>query len=305
MRDAFFGALAELAADDDRVWALTGDLGIGLFDAIDRAAPGRVLNVGIAEQALVGIAAGLAYSGKIPYAYSIAPFVTARPYDQIRVDVAMARANVKLVGVGGGVAYGYLGPTHHAIEDLALMRALPGMTVLAPGDPGEALQATRAAFELDGPVYLRLGKNGEPSVLPADAPFAVGRALKLGTGGDVTLACTGAIVAEAIDAADRLAAMGVAATVLHFGTLKPFDAEALMSEVASTGALLTIEEHTIIGGLGSAAAEALAERGMAVRLRRLGLRDEFAHVVGSREYLLRHYRLDAHHIEQAAIELLT
>src|SRR5438874_1960698 len=146
MRDAFFEALTELAVDDERVWALTGDLGIGLFDDFETLAPGRYLNVGIAEQALVGIAAGLAYSGQVPFAYSIAPFATSRPHDQIRVDVAMANANVKLVGVGGGLSYGYLGPTHHAIEDLALMRALPGMTVLAPGDPGDARRATRAAL---------------------------------------------------------------------------------------------------------------------------------------------------------------
>jgi transketolase len=304
VRDAFFRALAELAANDERVWALTGDLGIGLFDEIERAAPGRVLNVGIAEQALVGIAAGLAYAGKVPCAYSIAPFVTSRPYDQIRVDVAMARANVKLVGVGGGLAYGYLGPTHHAIEDLALMRALPGMTVLAPGDPAETLWATRAAFALDGPVYLRLGKNGEPSVLPRDATFAVGRALTLRTGEDVTLACTGAIVAEALDAADRLAASGIDATVLHFGTVKPFDADALAAAAAITGALVTIEEHSIIGGLGSAAAEALAERGVGARLRRVGLRDEFAHAVGSHAHLLRHYGLAAPQIAKAADGLL-
>src|SRR3954466_15559804 len=190
MRDAFFDALADLAAEDPRVWALTGDLGIGLFDPVEEAAPGRVLNVGIAEQAMVGIAAGLAYAGKLPFAYSIAPFATSRPHDQIRVDVAMARANVKIVGVGGGVSYGYLGPTHHAIEDLALMRALPGMTVLAPGDPGEARCATRAALAIDGPVYLRLGKNGEPDLLAGDDSFTLGRARVLREGDDVTLAST-------------------------------------------------------------------------------------------------------------------
>jgi transketolase len=304
MRDAYFEGLAELAERDERVWALTGDLGIGLFDPVTQVAPGRVLNVGIAEQAMVGMAAGLAYAGKVPFAYSIAPFVTSRPNDQIRVDVAIPRANVKLVGVGGGVAYGYLGPTHHAIEDLALMRALPGMTVLAPGDPGEALRATRAAFALDGPVYLRLGKNGEKRVLPEDASFAVGRALSLRSGGDVTLASTGAMLPEAIDAAERLAALGVDATLLHFGTLKPFDSEALAEAVAVSGSLVTIEEHSIVGGLGSAAAEALAEAGVPVRLRRVGLRDEFAHEVGSREHLLLHYGLTTADITAAALELL-
>jgi transketolase len=304
MRDGYFDALAELAAEDPRVWALTGDLGIGLFDPVAAAAPGRVLNVGIAEQALVGIAAGLAYAGKVPFAYSIAPFVTSRPHDQIRVDVAMARANVKLVGVGGGVAYGYLGPTHHAIEDLALMRALPHMTVLAPGDPDDARRATRAAAEHDGPVYLRLGKNGEPRVLPDDAQFRIGRATQLRQGNDVTLASTGTMLPETLDAANRLEAAGVRASVLHFGTIKPFDADALAGTAARSGAVVTVEEHSIIGGLGSAAAEALAENGVPARLKRLGLRDVFAHAVGSREHLLRQYGLTADDIARSALNLI-
>jgi|tagenome__1003787_1003787.scaffolds.fasta_scaffold20817563_2 transketolase len=304
MRDAFFDVLAELGADDERVWALTGDLGIGLFDDFERAAPGRYLNVGIAEQNLVGVAAGLAYAGQIPFAYSIAPFVTSRPHDQIRVDVAMAEANVKLVGVGGGVAYGYLGPTHHAIDDLALMRALPGMTVLAPGDPSDVRRATRAAFAIDGPVYLRLGKNGERDVLPEDASFVVGRASTLREGADVTLASTGAILPETLAAADLLAADGIDATVLHYGTLKPFDAATLAESAARTGAVVTLEEHNIVGGLGSAAAEALAEHGAGARLRRIGLPDTFAHAVGSREHLLHEYGLTAGHAAGAALELL-
>ena len=304
MRDAFFDALAELAAEDPRVWALTGDLGIGLFDPVEEAAPGRVLNVGIAEQALVGIAAGLAYAGKLPFAYSIAPFATSRPHDQVRVDVAMARANVKLVGVGGGVSYGYLGPTHHAIEDLALMRSLPGMTVLAPGDPAEALRATRAAAEHDGPVYLRLGKNGEPALLPEDAPFQIGRALLLRDGDDVTLASTGAMLAETLDAADRLAAAGVDASVLHLATVKPFDRDALLGCAARTGTVVSVEEHSIVGGLGSACAEALAEDGVPAQLKRVGLRDEFAFAVGSRAHLLREYGLTADDIARTALNLI-
>ena len=164
----------------------------------------------------------------MPFAYSIAPFVTSRPHDQVRVDVACAEANVKLVGVGSGVSYGTLGPTHHAIDDLALMRVLPGMTVLAPGDPAEAERATRAAGAHEGPVYLRLGKNGEPALLPADAGFAIGRAIELRRGGDVTIACTGTALREATAAADLLAPAGVEATLLHFGTVKPFDAAALV-----------------------------------------------------------------------------
>lgn len=304
MRDAFFDALAEVAAEDPRVWALTGDLGIGLFGPVEEAAPGRVLNVGIAEQAMVGIAAGLSYAGKLPFAYSIAPFLTSRPHDQIRVDVAMAHANVKLIGVGGGVSYGYLGPTHHAIEDLALMRALPGMTVLAPGDPDEARRATRAAAAMDGPVYLRLGKNGEPKLLPDDASFEIGRAALLRDGDDVTLATTGTMLGETLDAADRLAAAGVQASVLHFATLKPFDADALLGTAARTARVVTVEEHSIVGGLGSAAAEALAENGVPARLKRIGLRDEFAFAVGSRDHLLREYGLGADDVARTALNLV-
>jgi transketolase len=304
MRDAFFEALTDLARHDERVWALTGDLGIGLFDDFERVAPGRYLNVGIAEQNLVGVAAGLAYAGRVPFAYSIAPFITSRPHDQIRVDVAMAQADVKLVGVGGGLSYGYLGPTHHAIEDLALMRALPGMTVLAPADPSEVKRATRAAAALDGPVYLRLGKNGERDLLGEDAPFVVGRATAARDGSDVTLASTGAILAETLLAADALAALGIEAGVLHFATVKPFDADALAAAATRTGAVVTVEEHTILGGLGSAAAETLAEHGTGARLRRVGLPDAFAHGVGSREHLLAELGIDADGIARAALELL-
>ena len=247
MRDAFFAALTEAAERDPRIWALTGDLGIGLFDDFERAAPGRYLNVGIAEQALVGVAAGLAYAGQRPVAYSIAPFLTARAHEQVRVDVAISHANVTLVGVGGGVAYGYLGPTHHGTEDLAVMRALPGMTVLAPGDPGEARRATEAALDHEGPVYLRLGKNGEPDLL-GDVPFAIGRATTVADGGDVVLASTGPVLRQVFEAAERLGKDGIQPTILHFGTIKPFDAATLLAAAARTGAVVTVEEHNVIGG---------------------------------------------------------
>jgi transketolase len=304
MRDGFFRALAELGAADDRVWALTGDLGVGLFEPFEAAAPGRYLNVGIAEQTLVGVAAGLAYAGKVPFAYSIAPFVTSRPHDQVRVDVACAEANVKLIGVGSGVSYGTLGPTHHAIDDLALMRVLPGMTVLAPGDPAEVERATRAACAHEGPVYMRLGKNAEPALLPDGAEFQIGRAIELRCGGDVTIACTGTALREATAAADLLARDGVAATLLHFGTVKPFDAPALISAAARTGIVVTVEEHSVVAGFGSAAAETLAEAGVGAILRRVGFPDTFVHAVGSRDYLVDHYGLSGAAIAETALGLL-
>jgi transketolase len=305
MRDAFVRAVTALATEDERVVLLTGDLGIGLFDELATRAPGRFLNVGIAEQNMVGVAAGLAYAGRRPFAYSIAPFVTSRAHDQVRVDVAMASAPVTLVGVGGGVAYGSLGPTHHAIEDLALMRALPNMTVLAPGDPLEAEQATRAALAADGPVYLRLGKNGEPRLLPADHRMEVGCAVRLRDGGDVTLLTTGTMLPETLTAADLLAARGVEAAVVHFGTVKPLDEAAVIDALARTPRLVSVEEHSVLAGFGSAVAEVVAASGLPARLHRCGLPDTFAHAVGSREHLLRTYGLDAASIASAALGLRT
>ena len=304
MRNAFVRTLTEEAARDERIVALTADLGVGLFDDLARRAPGRFVNVGIAEQNLVGIAAGLAYAGKKPVVYSIAPFVTARPYDQIRVAVAAAHANVLLVGVGGGVAYGHLGPTHHAIEDVAVMRALPGLTVLTPADPLDAVAATRAALAHDGPTYLRLGKNGEEDVLPAGTRFEIGRSVCVREGGDVTLASSGTMLAETRAAAELLARRGVEAAVVHFGTVKPLDVAAIEAALRRTPLLVTVEEHTVLGGFGGAVAEAAAEAGLPVQLRRIGLPDTFASAVGSRAYLLERYGLDARAIAATASGLV-
>ncbi len=302
MRDAFVRALEALAAEDERVFLLTGDLGAGLFDGVEAAAPGRVLNVGVAEQNLVGVAAGLSYAGKRPFAYSIAPFVTSRPNDQIRVDVAIAEAPVVLVGVGGGVAYGYLGPTHHAIEDVALMRALPGMTVVAPADPVEAAEATRALHALDGPAYLRLGKNGEPRLAELP-PFALGEAHVLHEGADIALVATGPILGEALAARALLAARGIAASVVHVPTIQPLDAETIMAVARATGLVVVLEEHVAVGGLGGAVCEAICDAGVGARVVRLGL-PGFAHAIGSRDHLLRTYGLDAEGVARRALEAL-
>jgi len=304
-RHAFSDKLLELGEEDERIVVVNNDsVGSSNTGPFRKRFPHRLVNVGIAEQNLVGVAAGLAYAGKRPFAYSIAPFLTSRPHDQVRVDVAMANAPVTLVGVGGGLAYGTLGPTHHAIEDLALMRALPNLTVLAPADPADARGATAAALRHDGPVYLRLGKNGEAPVLPAGTRFTIGRAVTVREGGDVALVSTGAILAEVVAAADRLAAAGVRATVLHLGTLKPLDTAAVARAAAWTGAVVTVEEHTVLGGLGSAVAETLAEAGAGARLRRLGLPDAFAPGVGARQHLLAQLGLDAGGIAAAALQLV-
>lgn len=292
MRNAFAATLADAVAADERVCLVLADLGWGVFDEVEARAPGRVINVGIAEQTMIGVAAGLAQAGKKAVAYSIAPFITSRAHDQVRVDVAAGNADVTLVGVGGGVAYGYLGPTHHALDDLAAMRALPHMTVLSPCDPADAEAATRAALALDGPAYVRLGKNGEPPLLPAGAEFRIGRATRVRPGADVTIASTGPILAEALGAADRLAARGIDARVLHFGTVKPLDVAAVVDALATTGLVVTLEEHSVVGGLGSAIAEVAAEAGVG-RVVRMGFQDTFVHEVGGQEHLLAVHGLDA------------
>jgi transketolase len=292
MRNAFATALTDVVAADPRVCLVLADLGWGVFDDVEAIAPERVVNVGIAEQTMVGVAAGLAQAGKKAVAYTIAPFVTSRAHDQVRVDVAAGNADVTLVGVGGGVAYGYLGLTHHALDDVAAMRALPHMTVLTPADPADARGAAAAAIAHDGPVYLRLGKNGEPPLLGDDHEFRIGRATRVREGADVTIASMGPILGEALGAAERLAARGIDAAVLHFGTVKPLDTRAIVEALAQTGLVVTLEEHGITGGLGSAVAEVAAEAGIG-RVVRMGFRDTFVHEVGSREHLLAVHGLDA------------
>jgi transketolase len=234
------------------------------------------------------------------FAYSIAPFVTSRPHDQVRIDLAYHGADVTIVGVGGGVAYGALGPTHHAIEDLGLMRALPGMTVIAPGAPSEAAAATRALAAHRGPAYLRLAKNGEPECLPA-ARFEIGVARRLHDGSDLTICTTGAMLPTALASAGELAARGVSAGVLHVPTVKPLDVAAVAAALERAPLLVTLEEHTLPGGFGSAVAEVVVDHGLAGSVLRLGIPDCFAPVVGSREHLLDLYGLSSSRVVDSIV----
>lgn len=284
MRNAFVETLLELAAADPRVVLVTGDLGYGVLEGFAARFPRQFLNAGVAEQNMTGVAAGLALSGHVVFTYSIANFPTLRCLEQIRNDVCIHRANVTVVAVGGGLAYGVLGATHHGTEDLAVMSALPGMTVFAPGDPVEAALATRAAAALPGPCYLRLGKAGEPVVHATPPAFRVGEAIRVRPGGDATLLTTGATLALAVEAAGRLAERGIAAGVLSLPTLQPLDRRAILDAAARTGRLVTVEEHGV-GGLGSAVAEVLASVGHPVPLRMVRLPREVIETVGSQAHL--------------------
>jgi transketolase len=293
LRTAFIEALFDLAAEDERVHLVVGDLGFSVIEKFAAAYPKRFVNAGVAEQNMTGLAAGIALSGGVVFTYSIANFATLRCLEQIRNDVCYHRANVKVVSVGGGLAYGNLGVTHHASEDLAIMRALPGMVVVAPGDPVEAGLATRALVAHEGPAFLRLGKAGEAVVHSSRPDFRLGRAILVRPGNDLAILSTGGMLATAVKVSDRLAARGVSARVLSVHTVSPLDLAAVRDAAETTRLVVTLEEHSLVGGLGGAVAEVLAElpRGHAP-LQRLGLPHQFTSIVGDQAYLRALHGLD-------------
>jgi len=306
VRTAFLETLFELAKADPRIVFLTGDLGFSVVEPFQRELPAQFVNAGVAEQNMTGIAAGMALSGKIALTYSIANFPTLRCLEHVRNDVCYHEANVKIVAVGGGFAYGALGASHHATEELGVMRMMPGMVVVAPADPIEARAATRAIVAHPGPCYIRLGKAGEPNVHSGPIDFELGRAIRLREGSDLTLISTGSMLKAAMGVAASLAEGGVEARVLSMHTLKPLDSEAVLAAARETGALLTLEQHSVIGGLGSAVAEVLAEAPgpRHIPFRRIGLPSAFSPRVGSQQYLEAQNGLDEASILRSAEELL-
>jgi transketolase len=302
-RDAFAGALRELAAADPRVVVVVNDsVGSSKVGGFRKEFPDRVINVGIAEQNMIGVGAGLANGGKIPFVCGASCFLTARSLEQIKADVAYSEANVKLCGMSSGVAYGELGPTHHSIEDLAWLRAIANLTVIVPADPIETEQAVRAAWRAEGPMFLRISRMPVPIVHGKDFRFEIGRAVRLREGGDVTLIANGTMVSRALDAAVLLCDKGISARVLNLSTMRPLDRDAIIEAAMETGRIVTIEEHTIYGGLGGAVAEVVATT-KPVPMRILGIPGVFA-PTGSAQWLLEHFGLTAEGICSAALELV-
>jgi len=288
MRTTFIDTLTEMAKADPRVTLMVGDLGFGVVQKFAERFPNQFINAGVAEQNMTGMAAGMALSGRIVFTYSIANFPTLRPLEQVRNDVCYHGANVVVVAVGGGMAYGALGASHHATEDIAILRSLPGITVVAPGDPTETIAATRAVGAGIGPTYLRLGRAGEPVVHNEPIDWQLGKALRVREGSDLTLVSTGGMLKTAVDTADRLEAeQGLEARVLSMHTIKPLDEQALVDAAQQTGAVFTIEEHSQLGGLGGATAEVLLESGTPVIFKRFGLESRFLTEVGTQEHLLK------------------
>lgn len=294
MAKGFPELLLELAREDERIMGVSCDCW-GFLEPLAREFPQRAVEVGIAEQNLIGVAAGMALRGKIPFAIGMNPFVTMRCFEQIRTDVGYGGRNVKVIGgYGGGVVYGGWGCTHHAMEEIGLMRLIPTITVVIPADGFETEHAVRAAAATEGGFYISLAGGELPTGVPEQQrSFELGRATLLREGSDVTVIGTGAATHEALRAGELLAEQGISARVLSMHTVKPIDRQAIFLAARETRLIVTIEEHTVIGGLGGAVAEVLAEAGASTPLRRLGLQDVFACMVGSYEDLKQRYGITA------------
>jgi transketolase len=306
VRKAALKAIHDLARADDRVFYIGSDLGKGTLDELRAECPDRYFMEGVSEATVVGMAAGLALSGKVVFVHTIATFLTRRCFEQVVVDLCVHRVPVRLIGNGGGLVYAPLGPTHQAIEDLAIMRAIPKMTVVAPCDGDEMARAIADSRRIPGPMYIRIARGGEKVVSSPDHQFQIGSAIPLKEGEDVLIVTTGVTAQLALEACQSLSERGISAGVLHMHTVKPLDGAALLARAGRVRAVLTVEEHTIVGGLGSAVSETLAEADPHCRpaFRRIGIPDEFPEEYGNQASLMKALDITPGRIVREALELL-
>lgn len=304
MRNAFIARLAGLARANPKILLITGDLGFGVFEEFEKEFPRQYLNAGVAEQNMTGLATGLALEGRTVFTYSIGNFPTLRCLEQIRNDVCYHKADVKIVSIGGGFSYGALGFSHHATEDLAILRSLPEMTVVAPGDLWEASEATSAIADRSGPCYLRLDKSSAGKTQKPGEKFEIGKARTVREGNDLTLIVSGGILGMALSAAARLGDEGIYCRVISLHTLKPIDSEVLLRAARETGGIVTIEENTLFGGMGSAVAEILLDHNVQPkRFSRIGLDNQLTTAVGSQDHLRKTYGMDEETLVQRVRDL--
>lgn len=291
MRIVFANTLVELAEKDERICFITPDMGYSIIDNFQNTFPERYFNIGIAEQNVIAVAAGMALAGFKPYVYSVIPFIVHRCLEQIRVNVAYARTDVKIVGIGSGFEYGSAGATHYGMEDISIMRSLPNMEIYAPGDMREMAEITKLTAKNSHPSYIRIGRHNHAD-MNTDKTVRLGKASIINKGKDIAFIATGNMVHIAKDYADKLKEKGINPTVVSMHTIKPFDAECILALADTHDRFFTFEEHTIIGGLGSAVAEVLAESGKGVKLKRIGINDEFSRLVGNTPFIRHQYKLD-------------
>lgn len=293
MRNTYLKEVYNLAAKDRNVLSLVADNGMIVYDDFRRDFPEQYFNFGISEGHMITAAAGMASCGKIPFAYTIGAFLAYRSFEFIRLDVCLQKMNVKIVGIGAGMSYGYLGPTHHTTEDIAVLRTLPNLTLLSPASAKETKALVNYAYELNGPVYIRLGNNLKEELYPEDVQVIPGKGTILKEGNDIVIFSTGDITYHVMTAAKRLEQESIHATVISMHTIKPFDSQLVVDMAQRSRKLFTVEEHSVIGGLGSAVAEVLTDNGCSASLKRIGLNDVFAHGYGNQEQVRKANGLDA------------
>ncbi|MBR6034095.1 MAG: transketolase [Clostridia bacterium] len=303
MRNSFVKKLVEIAKDREDIILITGDLGYNALDLFIENFPDRFINAGIAEQNMMGVAAGMAKEGKTVVVYSIGNFTTLRCIEQIRNDCAYNNADVKIVSVGGGFAYGTLGMTHHATEDIAMMRALPNVKVFSPADPLEAIACTEEMLKQKGTCYLRLNRGNEEIIHGENEKLDVKSAIKMNDGNDIAIFSTGNILYEAKKACEELKEKGFAVGLYSFPMIKPIDKQTILRCINESKLIITIEEHNIMGGFGGAVAEVMSEVPHNSKLLRIGLNDEYTSIVGKQNYLREQYKMSAKEIEERIISV--
>lgn len=289
MRKTFINTLIELARCDENIILITPDMGFAVLEPFFEEFPDRSFNCGIAEQNAVSLAAGMALMGKKPYVYTIIPFLTGRAYEQVKLDVAYMNTNVKLIGIGAGFTYGSAGATHHAIEDIAIMRSLPNMTICCPGDNNEAEQIIRESVQISTPVYIRIGRHNR-GILDNNI-IKIGKASVIEKGEDIAVITTSNMLPDGYDYCSELKHKGKKPYFISMHTIKPLDKECIIELIDKNIEIHTLEEHNIIGGLGSAVAEVIAESGKGIKFKRIGIPDTFSHHIGSQKYLKQQYGL--------------
>ncbi len=305
MRKLCLEMVHELARKDKRIFFIGSDLGVGTLQKFKEEMPDRFFMEGISEANMIGMAAGFAMDGKIPYVNTIATFLTRRCFEQVVVDLGLHNLNVRLIGNGGGLVYAPLGPTHQAIEDIAIMRTIPHMTVIAPADADEMRRAMLQSVDYPGPMYIRVAKGGDPIVTNDTVPFKIGRALAMREGSDALIMTTGITLKNGLEAADQLSDQGLKCALLHVPTIKPLDVETITKYAARVPVIVTIEEHSIIGGLGSAIAEVITEANFSTvkRFKRIGIPDVFAEKYGSQSSLMKGFQISTEHLISTVKEL--
>lgn len=305
MRKTCLDVIYDLAGKDDRIVFMGSDLGVGTMTKFKEKMPDRFFMEGIAEANLIGMAAGLALEGRIVYVNTIASFLTRRCFEQVALDLCLHNVNVRLIGNGGGLVYAPLGPTHEAIEDIAIFRALPGMTIIAPADADEMRRVMPLTVDYPGPIYIRLGKGGDPIVSSELIPLAIGKGMVMREGNDALVVTTGVMLKTALDGAHMLAQENINITVLHMPTIKPLDKDCLLKYAQHVPVIVTLEEHTVIGGLGSAVIEVIGEANFpsSKRFKRLGIPDVFPDKYGSQASLLGYYKLTAGNLTETIKQL--